>query len=109
MEKWSALTDRVSGFTEVQRLSITPDLLGFDLRLELNRQSSEEHVTVLAKNIRNFRIDGEDGGFWQIEFLLIEDVSAWQHDRVRYRLTDTEGGRFSCICEDVEILESGDI
>jgi hypothetical protein len=103
------MTHRLGGFTFVRELSLDVDLRtgAYTLRLVLSESEQPSARTLIAdfETVSGLSIADFGGGWTQFLYLAIEDVSAQQHDRVHYRVRDSDNDRISFACERLQISD----
>ena len=100
-------TDRLFGYTTVRSLEFKFDQVRFvcDVTLHLESPTTSKGLSLLLKEVSGLRLKEFGGGLTQLLFLVIEDVSEAQLDRINFHVKETERGTFECDCRHFEVIE----
>jgi hypothetical protein len=105
----AAISDKMRGFTFVREvlLDIEPLTGDYALRLVLFEapRANARCVTAKFEAVSRLSISDFGGGWTQLMYLAVEDVSADQWDRVRYRVQDLEHERISFLCLRIDVSD----
>jgi hypothetical protein len=103
----SDLTDKFVGFNFLfyLELSTEADTGSCKLILHLGASETIRGRAVLAEftEVRNLCIQNIGGGLTQLEFLLIENISDRQMDRVNYSVKEMERDAMSFLCQGIDV------
>ena len=103
------VTYRLSGFTFVREfaLEVDPRTGAYELKLVLcqSPHASAPSLEVSFEKVSELAMTGFGGGWTQLLVLAVEDVSAQQLDRVRFRVRELESDTLSFACAVIHVSE----
>ena len=104
----SAITDKLFGYTGVNRLEFVfdPSYSVCNLCLELEHPLNGKTIGVIFKSVSHLRIRDFGGGLTQVLHLTVEDVKELQLDRVAYHVKEIERDMLECSCVNIQLIDN---
>jgi hypothetical protein len=107
---YAAITYKLTGLTTLISLEFRQCGDGGDYALDLvlakGMAGSSDSVRMHCEAVSQFEVKGFGGGHTQLLYLVVEDVSDRQWDRVRFRVGDAEDDKMSFYCNAVVVSDA---